>query len=156
MTAVREIHGRHLEQDIAQGHLVSDALSLTLPITNPAIYANITVGAEGTPLANQRLVTITLVNANGVAINYIQVFDVIVYTGAGGTALATTGGSAAMVSGGTGIVISQPAAKKHYVCQTAATGICTLVWEDTATETVALGVILPNKIRVMTAAFANA
>ena len=156
MTAVREIHGRHLQQDITQGNLVSDALSTTLPITNAAISATITVGAEGTPAANQRAVTITLLNANGVAINYIQTFEVIVYADATRAALCTTGGSSAMAAV-TGIIVSQPLAKKHYFCQTNASGLCVLTWIDTATETVALGVILPNgMLGAISAAFANA
>tara|TARA_R110000868_G_scaffold98841_1_gene272159 strand:+ start:340 stop:729 length:390 start_codon:yes stop_codon:yes gene_type:complete len=114
--------------------------------------ATITVSAEATDV---RTLTVQVTDALGASIAQQVLLDVIVYTTAAATALATTGGSTGIASTA-GVTIVTVTAKKVFKMQTTAAGLLTLTWTDTGTESVAVGVWLPNGKLIITAAFANA
>ncbi len=128
-------------------------VSNSIDITQPCIDAEITVGAEST---NVRAITIQLKDALGNDIDYVETVDVFVFADATRTAIATTGGSTGIAIGTDGAILTTVTAKKHFVVSSESDGDIDLTWTDTGTESVALGVRLPNGRFVMTAAFANA
>lgn len=124
----------------------------SIDITQPCVDATITVGDEST---NVRAITIQLKDAYGADINYVETVELFVFADATRTAICTTGGSTGIAIGTDGAILSTIVAKKHFVLSSESDGDIDLTWTDTGTESVALGLRLPNGRFVMTAAFAN-
>jgi len=122
-----------------------------LAITQPCVDCSITVGAEST---NVRAITIQLKDANGADIAYVENVEIIVFGAADMTAYASTGGSTGLAIGTDGALLAV-VAKKYFVATSEADGDIDLTWTDTGTESVAVGVRLPNGRVVVTDAFAN-
>lgn len=114
--------------------------------------ATITVSSE---TADVRTLTVQVTDALGASIAQQVLLDVVVYASAAATALAGTGGSTG-IAATAGLIVATITAKKVFKMQTTAAGLLTLTWTDTGTESVAVGVWLPNGKLVITAAFANA
>jgi hypothetical protein len=146
---VTSIHGRRL------GIGLDDQLvSRDINISQPCVDASITVSAEGSPGANQRTITIQLKDAKGNDIDYVETVEILVFANAARTAFAT-GGSTGIAIGTDGALLTV-VAKKYFLATSEADGDIDLTWTDTGTESVAVGVRLPNGRIVMTDAFANA
>lgn len=141
------IHGRRLGLS-SVGQLVGgdSAVNLSNPCCNAEII--VTVGNDaGT-------VEIQLKDANGNNIDYVETVTAVLFTSAARTAFATTGGSTGLAIGTDGALLAL-VAKKVFLLTSEATGHIDMTWTDTATETVALAVYLPNGNVVTSAAFAN-
>lgn len=112
-------------------------------VTVPAVEAVITLPASQ---ASGYTLTIQLNDAQGNAINTCQDFEVTMYADAAGLALATTGGSTGLAATGstTGIIKATVVAKKVFSLRTNAAGLWSGTWTDNASETVYMGVRLPN------------
>ena len=144
--ALTSIEGRRLGQ--------GRTLQLTshgVDITQPCVDASITIGAE---VANQRTITIQLKDAAGRDIAYVETFELIVFASAAMTAFATTGGSTGVAIGTDGAALAV-VAKKLFLCTSESDGDWDGTWTDTGTESVAIGVRLPNGRVVVSAACAN-
>lgn len=119
-------------------------------ITNPCVNASIVV-TVGDDLGT---VVIQLQDANGNDIDYVETVMVVLYTTAARTAFATTGGSTGLAIGTDGALLAL-VAKKVFLVTSEADGDIDFTWTDTATESVALALYLPNGNVVTSAAFAN-
>jgi hypothetical protein len=144
------IHGRRLGINVPEGNLVGKAG--TVPMTHVCADASITVGAENT---NVRAITIQLKDVNGNDVAEVVDVEIIVYANAARTAYATTGGSTGIAIGTDG-ALQAIVAKKIFAATSEADGDIDLTWTDTGTESVAIGVKLPNGRVVVSEAFANA
>lgn len=120
-------------------------------LSHPCVNATITVGAEDT---NVRAITIQLLDAYGNDVSEVTVVELFVFASAAGTAIAT-GGSTGIEIGTDGAILSTVTAKLHFVLSSEADGDIDLTWTDTGTESVALGLKLPNGNLIVTDAFAN-
>lgn len=120
-------------------------------VTQPCVDASITVSDETT---NVRTITIQLKDGNGNDIDYVETVEIIMFTSAAMTAFATTGGSTGIAIGTDGALLAV-VAKKYFLATSEADGDIDLTWTDTGTESVALGVRLPNGRVVVSDAFAN-
>lgn len=149
MTTV-SIHGRRLGIDAKRGNLKAKGGSLA--ITQPCVDATITVGAESTDV---RAITIQLKDAVGNDIDYVETVEIIVFSSAAMTAFASTGGSTGLAIGTDGALLPI-VAKKYFLATSESDGDIDLTFTDTGTETVAIGVRLPNGRVVVSSAFANA
>lgn len=118
------------------------------------VSATITVSAEDT---NVRQILVTLKDANGVAIDYIETVTLIVFLNAAKTAFVVTGGTTGIElgAGGQGAILAL-VAKKVFLATTEVNGQLDLKWTDTGTEAAFLGVALPNGEIVMSSALTNA
>lgn len=143
------LHGRALGFDSVKGNLQNRGGDLNL--AQPCADASITVGAENT---NVRAITIQLKDANGNDINYVETVEIIVFSSAAMTAFAGTGGSTGIAIGTDGALLAV-VAKKYFLATSEADGDIDLTWTDTGTESVAVGVRLPNGRVVVSEAFAN-
>lgn len=130
-----------------RGNLAGNDLRLTMPCVN----ATITVAAENT---NVRAITIQLLDANGADINYAETVEIIMFGAADKLSFASTGGSTGIAIGTDGALLAI-VAKKYFLATSEVDGDIDLTWTDTGTESVALGVRLPNGNIVVTDAFAN-
>lgn len=130
-------------------------ISNEIEITRPCVDATITVGAEGASVANQREITIQLKDADGNDIDYVETFEIIMFTTAARTAFATTGGSTGLAIGTDGALLAI-VAKKHFIATSEADGDWDGTYVDTGTEPVFMGVRLPNGRIVMSSALTNA
>lgn len=140
------IHGRRL------GLSTKDALVANgIAVTQPCADASITIGAEST---NVRTITVQLKDAKGNDIDYVETFELIVFTDATKTAFATTGGSTGVAIGTDGALLAL-VDKKVFLCTSESDGDWDGTWTDTGTEQVAIGVRLPNGRVVVSSAFAN-
>jgi hypothetical protein len=148
MGVFTSLHGRRLGLTGA-GNLA--AKSGDLAITQPCADASIVVGAENT---NVRAITIQLKDANGADIAYVETVEIIVFGNAAMTAFAGTGGSTGIAIGTDGALLAV-VAKKYFLATSEADGDIDLTWTDTGTESVAIGVRLPNGRVVVSEAFAN-
>lgn len=144
------LHGNKLKQD-AKGKLASVVGSTFGPLTNPSVNGSIAVADENT---NVRAISIQLKDANGVNIAHQEIVELFVFSSAARTALAT-GGSTGIALGANGVLLKTVTAKLYFVFQTDATGLLTLTWTDTGTESVAICVRLPNGNTITSTAFAN-
>jgi len=122
-----------------------------IQITRPCVDCSITVGAENT---NVRAITIQLKDIFGADINYVETVDIIVFGAADMLSFASTGGSTGIAIGTDGALLTI-VAKKLFRATSEADGDIDLTWTDTGTESVAIGVRLPNGRIVVTDAFAN-
>lgn len=121
-------------------------------VSHPCVDATITVGAENT---NVRAITIQLKDAYGADVSEVTVVELFVFADATGTAICTTGGSTGIAIGTDGAILATVVAKKYFVLSSEADGDIDLTWTDTGTESVALGLRLPNGNIIVTSAFAN-
>jgi hypothetical protein len=122
-----------------------------IQITRPCVDATVTVAAEN---ANVRAITIALKDIFGAAINYVETVEIIVFGAADMLSFATTGGSTGIAIGTNGALLTI-VAKKLFRATSEADGTIDLTWTDTGTESVAVGVRLPNGRVVVSSAFAN-
>lgn len=141
------LHGRKLGLGILGGLGGGDT---QVGITNPCVNASITVTVGD----DAGTIAIQLQDANGNDINYVETVMVVLYTSAARTAFATTGGSTGLAIGTDGALLAL-VAKKVFLVTSEADGDIDFTWTDTAAETVALALYLPNGNVVTTAAFAN-
>lgn len=127
-------------------------------ISRPAVTATISVSAEAATAADTRDLIITVKDAEGNTIDYVEVLELIVFLDAGGVDFVVTGGT-------TGITVNAAApagkllaqvAKKTFRALTTVAGVLNLRWLDTGTEVAFLGVRLPNGVIVMSSALTNA
>jgi hypothetical protein len=156
MTEFLSLHGRRLGIG-PDGQLVTNSSSAgSVDITQPAVSATITVSAEAATTANTRDCVVTLLNAEGSAIDYVEEVEVHIFLNAARTAYVVTGGSTGISLGaaGNGALLAI-VAKKVFVCTTEATGILDLDWLDTGTEVAFIGVKLPSGRYVMSSALTN-
>lgn len=151
MTFYKSLMGQYLGLG-ANHNLVSRVSGSDIALSQPCADASIVVGAEA---ADARTITIQLKDARGDDIDYVETFELIVFANADRTAFATTGGSTGIAIGTDGALLAL-VAKKVFLCTSEADGDWDGTWTDIGTESVALGVRLPNGRIVMTAAFANA
>lgn len=152
MALFTSIHGKRLGLG-EKGNLVANKID----ISQPCVDATITVSAEGATTANTRDIVVTLKDADGNAINYVETVDLIMFLSADKLAFVVTGGSTGLTIGaaGNGAVLDV-VAKKHFIATTEATGILDLDWLDTGTEAAYLGVRLPSGRIIMSDALTNA
>ena len=142
------LHGRRFGFDSETGALRNAS---GLQLTRPCVDASITVGAEN---SNVRAITIQLKDGAGKDINYVETVEIIVFSSAAMTAFAGTGGSTGIAIGTDGALLPI-VAKKYFLATSEADGDIDLTWTDTGTESVAVGVRLPNGRVVVSDAFAN-
>lgn len=156
MSQYKSLKGKQLGIG-GEGQLVTRSTGVDIEITRPAVNATITVSAEAATTANTRDCVVTLLDANGVAIDYVEEIEVHMFLTADRLAYVVTGGSTGISLGaaGNGALLAV-VAKKVFVCTTEATGILDLDWLDTGTEAAFIGVKLPNGRYVMSSALANA
>lgn len=145
MALFTSLHGRRLGIGPAN-NLVSNEVN----VSQPCADASISVAAEA---ANVRAITIQLKDANGADINYVETVEIIVFSSAAMTAFAT-GGSTGIEIGTDGALLPV-VAKKYFLATSESDGDIDLTWTDTGTESVAVGVRLPNGRVVVSEAFAN-
>lgn len=143
---ITSLHGRRLGLG-PKNELVSNGIN----VTQPAVNATITVGAENT---NVRAISVALKDSRGNAITYVETVDVIVFGAADMLSFASTGGSTGIAVGTNGALLTV-VAKKLFRATTEADGTLDLTWTDTGTESVAVGIRLPNGRVVVSDAFAN-
>lgn len=147
--ASNEVYGPFSNRRFGQapaGHLVCNGLA----ITRPCADASITVSTENT---NVRTITIQLKDATGADIDYVETFELIVFSDATGTAFAT-GGSTGVAIGTDGALLAI-VAKKYFLCTSEADGDWDGTWTDAGTESVSIAVRLPNGRVIYSDAFAN-
>jgi len=153
MAGFNSIIGKAFGQDQTNKALISRGIE----ITRPAVDATITVSAEGATTADTRDIVVTLLDAEGVAIDTVEEVELHMFLTADRLAYVVTGGSTGITLGAAGDgAILIIVAKKVFVATTEATGILDLDWLDTGTEAAFLGVKLPNGRYVMSAALTNA
>lgn len=114
------------------------------------VDATIAISSETT---NVRTITVQLLDSAGADIDYVETFELVVFADAGKLAFAT-GGSTGVAIGTDGALLAI-VAKKYFLCTSEADGDWDGTWTDTGTESVAIGVRLPNGRIIMSAAFAN-
>lgn len=136
----------------AKGNLAQKLKGAIVAITQPAVDATITVGAESTDV---RQISITLKDAYGNAINYAEMVEIVVLLNSGGTDFVATGGSTGIAIGASGKLLTVIAKKLFRAISTTA-GVIALTWTDTGTEAAYLGVRLPNGRIIVSAALTNA
>lgn len=124
-------------------------------ITSRCVDATITVSAEGTPAANQRTITIQLLDAYGRDIDYVETVEIIMYLNAARTAFVLTGGSTGIAIAADGALLAL-VAKKVFLATSEADGDLLLTWTDIGTEVAFLGLRLPNGRVIMSSALTNA
>jgi len=144
--AIKSILGKRLGLG-AYGNMVAKDIDITPKCAD----ASITIGAEDT---NVRTITIQLKDANGNDIDYVENFELHVFTDATRTAYASTGGSTGVAIGTDGALLAL-VAKKIFKCTSESDGDWDGTWTDTGSESVALGILLPTGRMVMSEAFAN-
>jgi hypothetical protein len=142
-TAIYPIKDR-MVQITTTGNLVGNDIQMT----SAAVDASVTVSAEGATVANQRDIVIQLKDANGVNIDYVEEVELVLFTSNARAAYVVTGGSTGVAAGASG-AIQTILAKKVFRGITTAAGLLTIIYTDTGTESVALGVRLPTGRYVM-------
>ena len=121
------------------GNLVSNGIA----ISRPCVDASITVSAEAATVANQRDIVVQLKDANGNDIDYVETFEIIMYSSAAMTAFTTTGGSTGLAIGTDGALLPV-VAKKYFLATSEADGDWDGIYTDTGTDVVFMGIRLPN------------
>lgn len=120
-----------------------------------AVDATITISAEAATVANQRNITITLKDATGTAIDYCEMFEIVMMLDAGNVDFMATGGSTGIAAGASGKILAT-LAKKIFRCMTTVAGVCQVIYTDTGTEVGFLAVRLPNGRLINGGAVTNA
>ena len=113
------------------------------PSNAPAVTATISISAEGASVANQRDITITLKDNNGKAIDYAEVFEIVLFSSSAMTDFVATGGSTGIAAGAAG-KIQAIVAKKLFRAISDVTGVCSVIYTDTGTDPGYLAVRLPG------------
>lgn len=134
------------------GQLVASPLGTDIDVTPKCVDASITVGAE---VGDARAITIQLKDANGEAINYTEIVDIVMLLNSGGTDFVATGGSTGIAIGASG-KLQTIIAKKRFSAISTTAGVIALTWTDTGTEAAFLGLILPSGRMIISAALTNA
>lgn len=129
---------------LGQGHK-KQLISNGIEISRPCVDATVTVGDEST---NVRAITIQLKDADGNDIDYVESFEIGIFTSAARTAFATTGGSTGLAIGTDGALLAL-VAKKYFVATSEADGDWDGTYTDTGTEACYIGIKLPNGRWVM-------
>ena len=124
-------------------------------ITSPVHDATITVGAEGASVANQRAITIQLLDAHGKDTVGVHMIQAVLFLTADALAFVVTGGSTGIAIGTDGALLAV-VAKKIFLLTCEADGDIDLTWTDTGTEAAYLGLIMPSGRIVMSDALTNA
>lgn len=151
MTAIlTSQHGRRLGLGKA-GQLINNGIE----ISRPCVNCTITVGAEGALVANRREITIQLLDARGKDIDYVEEVDLVLFLTADRLAYVVTGGSTGIAAGTDG-ALQTIVAKKVFRATSEADGDIDLLYTDTGSEAMYLGVKLPNGRYVMSSALTNA
>lgn len=152
MALFTSIHGKRLGLG-EKGNLVANKID----ISQACVNATITVSAEAATTADTRDIVVTLQDADGNAINYVETVEIIMFLDAAQTAFVATGGSTGITIGaaGNGAVLAV-VAKKYFLGMSEATGILDLDWLDTGTEVAFLGIRLPNGRIIVSSALTNA
>lgn len=127
-------------------------MAYNTPFTEDAVDATITVGAEA---SDARAITVTFLDANGVAVDTYVRGELHVLLDAAGAAYVVTGGSTGIAQGASGKILAT-VAKKIFKYTSTVAGVLTLTWTDTGTEAAYLGVLLPNGRMVISSALTNA
>lgn len=135
------LHGRKLGLGAA-GQLIAHDIE----ITRPCVDATVTVADESP--ANNRTITVQLLDALGQPINYVETFEILIFLNAERTAFVVTGGSTGLVAGTDGALLAL-VAKKVFLATSEADGDWDGVYTDTTTEAAFIGVRLPNGRVVM-------
>lgn len=118
-------------------------VSKGIDITRKAVDASITISAEGATTGDTRDLSITLKDANGNAIDYSELFEIVMFSSSAMTDFVAAGGSTGVVQGSTGKLLAV-VAKKHFHCLTDTSGAWTGTYLDTGTAAGYLAVRLPN------------
>jgi len=140
--AYKSLFGRRLGLG-PYNELMSANSGSNLRLTSRVATATITVSAEGATVANQRNISITLKDANGVAINYAETFEIVLYSSSAMTDFVGTGGSTGIAAGASGKILAV-IAKKLFRAITTTAGVCEVIYTDTGTDAGYLAVRLPN------------
>jgi hypothetical protein len=127
----------------ARWNLITKVGKDALNVTQPCVNVTGTISAEGASVANQRDITLTFKDAEGRAINYAEMVEIIVFTSSAMTDFAATGGSTGIAAGASGKLLAV-VAKKVFKAITTTAGVLSFIYTDTGTEAVYLGVRLPN------------
>lgn len=125
------------------------------PYTPDAVGATITISAEGASVANQRDITIQFTDAGGNNMDTYVHCQIVAFLNAAGSDFAATGGSTGIAAGASGKILAV-VAKKIFRAISNATGELKIIYTDTGTEAVYLGVILPNGEVLVPGALTNA
>lgn len=136
----------------ALGELATKLGGTIRRITNPVVTATISVAAE---ITDVRIATITLKDRKGNAVAENTVVDLLVLKGSDTADFATTGGSTGIAASTAGKVLTI-VAKKLFKVISKNDGTIVVTWTDTGTESVAIGIRLPNGNMVIGTPFANA
>ena len=144
------IHGRLLGIG-REGALLAN----NVEITRPCADATITVSAEGASTANTRDIVIQLKTADGSDINYVETVEIIMFLNAAQTAFVVTGGSTGISIGSDGALLTV-VSKKLFYATSESDGDLSLDYLDTGTETVFMGLRLPNGRIIMASELTNA
>ena len=117
-----------------------------LNLTSPIVHATGTISNEAATAANQRDIAITLRDDQGDAINFAGQVELILFTSAAMVDFAATGGTTGIAqgSGGNTGKILALVAKKIFRAISDVNGVIAVIYTDTGTEAVYLGVRLPN------------
>lgn len=127
----------------SRGELVVRGPAAIYQATRPAVTATISISAEGATFANQRDITITLKDNNGKALDYAEVFEIVVFSSSAMTDFVATGGSTGIAAGAAG-KIQAIVAKKLFRAISDVTGVCSVIYTDTGTDPGYLAVRLPG------------
>lgn len=115
----------------------------SVQITRPAVDATITISAEAATTADTRDLTVTLKDAAGNAIDYAELFEIVMFSSSAMTDFVAAGGSTGVVQGTIGKLLAV-VAKKHFHCLTDTSGAWNGTYLDTGTAAGYLAVRLPN------------
>lgn len=153
----------HLGQIVKRLTGTSGAARLSSPanhvnLTSPIVAVTGTISAEAATAANQRDISLTLRDDQGDAINYAGMVELVLFTSSAMVDFAATGGSTGIAqgSGGNTGKILALVAKKVFRAISDANGVIAVIYTDTGTEAVYLGVRLPNGEVVGIGALTNA
>jgi len=136
------------------GELLTNLTGTPKQITSKAASATITISAEGATQADQRDITITLLDGNGNALDYAEEFTIENY--AASTMLDwSSGGSTGLAQGASGKLLAL-VAKKIFKGITTTGGVITLTYVDTGTVASYLAITLPNGVRIAGGLMTNA
>jgi hypothetical protein len=128
----------------ARGELVARGATVApYQITRPAVTASISISAEAATVANQRDITITLKDSDGHAIDYAELFEILLFSSSAMTDFVATGGSTGIAAGASGKILAV-VAKKIFCAITTTAGVCQVIYTDTGTDAGYLAIRLPG------------
>lgn len=139
-TPLVPVYGRQFQLGTKGNYFTND-----IETTPACVDATVTVSDEST---NVRTITIQLKDANGSDIDYVESFEIGVFTDATRTAFATTGGSTGIAIGTDGALLAL-VAKKYFVATSEADGDWDGTYTDTGSESCYVGIRLPSGRWVM-------